>query len=90
MAVTLEKSYLYLKKIIKENDTNVIAESTGPESLSVVSRLENINQEIEEKEAELKEAGINSQEDLDKMKEDIEIRYNSLVEKIETYRNAIN
>lgn len=52
--------------------------------------LENINQEIEEKEAELKEAGINSQEDLDKMKEDIEIRYNSLVEKIETYRNAIN
>lgn len=51
--------------------------------------LENINQEIEQKEEELREAGINSQEDLDKMKEDIEARYDSLVEKVKVYRNTV-
>lgn len=51
--------------------------------------LENINQEIKQKEEELKEAGITSQEDLDKMEKDIENRYDALIKKVETYRNAV-
>lgn len=51
--------------------------------------LENINQEIKQKEEELKEAGITSQEDLDKMEKDIENRYDALMKKVETYRNAV-
>ena len=51
--------------------------------------LENINQEIRQKEEELKEAGITSQEDLDKMEKDIENRYDALMKKVETYRNAV-
>ena len=46
MAVTLEKSYLYLKKILKENDTIVIGVSTGPDSMCLLSLLEKIKQEI--------------------------------------------
>lgn len=51
--------------------------------------LENINQEIEEKEEELRKAGIYSQEDLDKMEENIENRYDVLMQKVEIYRNAV-
>ena len=51
--------------------------------------LENINQEIKQKEEELEEAGITSQEDLDKMEKDIENRYDALMKKVETYRNAV-
>ena len=51
--------------------------------------LENINQEIKQKEEELEEAGITSQEDLDKMEKDIENRYDALMKKVETYRNVV-
>lgn len=44
--MTLEKSYLYLKKILKENDTIVIGVSTGPDSMCLLSLLEKIKQEI--------------------------------------------
>ena len=46
MAVSLEKSYLYLKKILKENDTIVIGVSTGPDSMCLLSLLEKVKSEI--------------------------------------------
>lgn len=51
--------------------------------------LESINAEIEAKEKELKEAGINSQEDLDKMERDIEEKYDELMKKVEVYRSTV-
>ena len=40
--MNLEKSYLYLKKLLKENDTIVIGVSTGPDSMCLLSLLEKI------------------------------------------------
>ena len=47
--MTLEKSYLYLKKLLKENDIIVIGVSTGPDSMCLLSLLEKIKQEIKVK-----------------------------------------
>ena len=44
--MNLEKSYLYLKKLLKENDTIVIGVSTGPDSMCLLSLLEKIKNEI--------------------------------------------
>lgn len=44
--MNLEKSYLYLKKLLKENDTIVIGVSTGPDSMCLLSLLEKIKEEI--------------------------------------------
>ena len=44
--MNLEKSYLYLKQILKQGDTIVIGVSTGPDSMSLLYLLEKIQKEI--------------------------------------------
>ena len=44
--MNLEKSYLYLKQILKQGDTIVIGVSTGPDSMCLLYLLEKIQKEI--------------------------------------------
>ena len=44
--MNLEKSYLYLKQILKQGDTIVIGVSTGPDSMCLLYLLEKIQKLI--------------------------------------------
>lgn len=52
--------------------------------------MEQIEKSIVEKKDQLANLGINNEEDLNKLGQEIEVQYDSVIEKVKEYREAVN